>query len=222
MSLSKRQKNIIKALLLERIQNISVTRNPKDSTYPVSITMEIVPTQISQLNKNYKDYSSFARIIAFGESYRLKKTVNIQGDYAVSGERGPKTLRLKINKEDWPEEFNFPENEHDRRLFLQNIRLSNLSILSNYDEGSEEYKNLFPPDEKPNKVEVKFEETKKEEPKKSEPVKTAPSERQQAILDVFDILNDMISDAREKNEIEISNGLSEAQRLFISSVMNKK
>ena len=59
----------------------------------------------------------------------LTKTIQIEGDYAKSSGSGRKTLRLKINKSDWPDEWSFPWKELDRRLFLQNFRLSNLETV---------------------------------------------------------------------------------------------
>jgi hypothetical protein len=229
-------KSILKKVIKERIENVSATLNPEDAKYPLTLQIIVSPTSINNFNKSHSGYENYKKAYLAGNvSHLLKKRLTIQGDYAARGNTGVKTLRLKIKKSDWPPEWTFPDDELSRRLFLQNFRLSNLSLLKPYDEGGEKYEELFPP-EPDTPIEVKFEndeddfdyEEETEVEEETEEENTVPGavpglNRSQASLkDVFDMLDVLQDSAFENAEYSIARNLNLAVRQLAMEVVQTR
>ena len=219
-----RSGNINFCIIFERIKRIQAQKNPEDSKYPISLAVDIVPTSIYSINNRHKDFLKIKNGIILGREEEIIKTINIQGDYAKRGSTGVKTLRLKIKKEEWPEEWLFPSQELDRRLFLQNFRLSNLDMITPYDEGGEKYKDLFPPAaEIP--IEVDFEDEEsynsfEEESSVSEEENTKTNEEK--IIEVLEALDYLAEEARDEGELEFAAIISETYRTLLKDALKNK
>tara|TARA_B100000035_G_scaffold201712_1_gene172547 strand:+ start:4304 stop:4966 length:663 start_codon:yes stop_codon:yes gene_type:complete len=211
-------KEKLKCVIFERISNISAEKLPKDSKYPVSLTMTVYPTRPSQLSLTSPTYSDNYIMISKGLASQLSKTITVKGDYAKRGNTNLKTLRLKINKSDWPEEWDFPNTELERRLFLQNFRLTNLDIISGFDEGGEDYEKLFKPED--DEIEIDFEEDSSES---SENISQEEESDEKAdIQDVFDMLEILEIDTQENEYHEISSLITQIKIEIIKDVLKSR
>ena len=211
-------KEKLKLLIFERIKRVQAQRTPKDSKYPISLKITVYPTLVSSLSSFHPSYLENYNEILRGDPSNLAKEINIYGDYAKNQAKGLKTLRLKINRADWPEEWNFPVSEMDRRLFLQNFRLNNLDMITPFDEGGEEYSKIFPP-EPDTPIEIVFD----EEESSSSSEEETPKTNEEKIIEVLEALDYLATESREEGELDISASISEAYRTLLSdAIQNKK
>ena len=223
--MNQKNKEKLKRIVFERIKRITAQKNSEDSKYPLTLTADTYPTLPKHLNLGHKNAKQNLRFMAKSDRSALTKTITFQGDYAKKGNTKNKTLRLKINKNDWPDEWRFPNSEIDRRLFLQNFRLSNLLMLTPYDEGGEKYKDLFPP-EPESPIEIVFEDEEssssfKEESPTSE--KEGSQTNEEKIIEVLEALDYLADEAREEGELEFASNISETYRTLLSdAIKNKK
>jgi len=216
--MKKEIRQIVKLMLIERIKRMSATKNAKDSKYPISLEIDVYPTDVNTVNTLADNYRDIINNMIQGRNEKNTKTISVQGDYAKQGSTGVKTLRLKISRSDWPDEWRFPINEIERRLFLQNFRIQNLDIISPYDEGGTEYENIFSnPDAN---ISVEFEESEESE-ESEERENISQSERAETISSILSGFDFIIADARENNEIEYSNMVHEAMLLFIKEITKR-
>ncbi len=223
--MNQANKEKLKRIIFERIQKIEAEKNSKDSKYPLTITAIVLPTSISNFNKSHKSHSSLAKAHMRGNvPHLLRKRVKFQADYAKRGNTGVNTLRLKVKRSDWPDEWSFPETELDRRLFLQNFRLSNLDMLTPFDEGGKKYKALFPPAaEIPIEVDFEDEESSnsfEEESSVSEEENTKTNEEK--IIEVLEALDYLAEEARDEGELEFAAIISETYRTLLKDALKNK
>jgi len=218
-------KKRLKKIILEKIKRIEAEKNPDNSKYPLTITAVIEPASVSNFNKSHKDYDMLKKAYRMGNvPHLLRKKVKFQGDYAKRGNTGVETLRLKILKKDWPDIWSFPETEIDRRLFLQNFRLSNLKMITPFDEGGEEYKKLFPP-EPDVPVEIVFDEEESSESTEEEIVSTQLGSVQtnnDKIFEALEALDYLASEAREEGESDFAASISDVYMTLLRDTLKNK
>jgi hypothetical protein len=218
-------KKKLKRIILERIQRIQAQKNPKDSKYPLTITAIVLPTSVSNFNKSHKSHSSLTKAYMRGNvPHLLRKRVKFQGDYAKRGNTGVNTLRLKVKRSDWPDEWSFPETELERRLFLQNFRLSNLDMLTPFDEGGKKYKELFPPvAEIPIEVDFEDEETPESFEEEITPGQESPSQsNEDLIFEALEALDYLAGEAREYGEPDFAASISEVYMILLREALKNK
>jgi len=216
-------KEKLKLVIIERIKRVQAQKNPKDSKYPISLIVTVYPVLASTLSSLHPSYLSNYNELLRGDPLKLSKEINMHGDYAKNHKTGLKTLRLKIHRKDWPKEWNFPDSEINRRLFLQNFRLSNLDLLTPFDEGGEEYKKLFPP-EPDTPVEIVFEEEDSEST--GEEIDSTQSGLGQTnndkILEALEALDYLADEAREEGEPDFAASISEAYMALLREALKNK
>jgi len=217
-------KEKLKLIIIERIKQVQAQKNPKDSKYPLVLNIDVTPTSTSNLNISHPSYRENYKKIIYNENIdSLTRTIRVEGDYAKRGGTGKKTLRLKINKADWPSEWSFPWKEIDRRLFLQNFRLNNLNMLTPFDEDGEEYEKLFPP-EPDAPVEIVFDEEDSESA--GEEIDSTQSGLGQTnndkILEALEALDYLADEAREEGEPDFAASISEAYMALLREALKNK
>jgi hypothetical protein len=217
-------KEKLKCIILERIKRIQAQKNPEDSKYPLTLTADTYPTLPKHLNLGHKSAKQNLRFMAKSDRNALTKTITFQGDYAKQGNIKNKTLRLKINKSDWPDEWRFPSSEMERRLFLQNFRLSNLLMLTPYDEGGEKYKDLFPP-EPESPIEIVFEDEESSDSFEEEIMprqELSSQSNEDLILEALEALDYLAGEAREYGEPDFAASISEVYMILLREALKNK